>query len=146
MKSRYEAYVSFDIDGVLVDCQTRLFSCIDGESINWNCFLDCSRLNLDRPKPRAIGILAFLRERGFKIAITTGRRESMRKCTVEQLNSYGVQFDLLLMREDSDVRPDREVKLDLLRRVKGLVLAHFDDNEDTARFLKRHGFEVVLIR
>ncbi len=59
-------YVSFDIDGVLVDSENRLRLCLKpNNEVDWDCFLDCNKLFMDSPKPRNISLLKLLRNRGF---------------------------------------------------------------------------------
>lgn len=52
-------------------------------------------------KPEILpGVIDKLNEwdgKGYKIILTTGRKESMRKITEEQLNSVGVFYDQLIM-------------------------------------------------
>lgn len=35
--------------------------------------------------------------KGYNIILITGRRESMRQCTITQLRSFGIYYDLLIM-------------------------------------------------
>ncbi|GAB6946490.1 hypothetical protein JCM16161A_06200 [Vulcanisaeta sp. JCM 16161] len=142
-------YVSFDIDGVLVNSENRLRLCLkyDG-GVDWDCFLDCNKLFMDRPKPRNIDLLKLLRSRGFGIIIVTGRRESMRECTMNQLRNFGIsEFEGLFMRPDNNTEPDYVYKLwmikNLLRRYE--ILVHFDDNADTVSALVNNGIDAVVL-
>lgn len=142
-------YVSFDIDGVLVNSENRLKLCLKSNNeVDWDCFLDCRKLFMDSPKTRNINLLKLLRNRGFGIIIVTGRRESMRKCTIDQLRSFGVnEFEDLFMRPDDNTEPDPIYKSgmikNLLRRYE--ILVHFDDNADTVSTLVNNGIDAVVI-
>ncbi len=145
----YIKYVSFDIDGVLVNSESRLRLCLrPNNEVDWDCFLDCKKLFMDKPKPRIIDILKQLRNRDFGIIIVTGRRESMRECTINQLRSFGVnEFEELFMRPDNNTDPDPIYKSwtikSLLRRYE--ILVHFDDNADTVSTLVSNGIDAVVI-
>ncbi|WP_243678462.1 HAD family acid phosphatase [Vulcanisaeta distributa] len=129
-------YVSFDIDGVLVNSENRLRLCLKpNNEVDWDCFLDCNKLFMDSPKPRNINFLRLLRDRGgFGIIIVTGRRESMRECTIKQLRSFGVgDFEGLFMRPDDNTQPDPIYKSWMIKNLakRYEILVHFDDNADT---------------
>jgi phosphoglycolate phosphatase-like HAD superfamily hydrolase len=140
--------ISFDIDGVLVDASERLRMCIKDDKVDWDCFLDCNKLPLDKPKPRIIEYLNFIRDRGFGVIIVTGRRESMRDCTIRQLRAFGISdIDGIFMRPDDNREPDPIYKAwmmrNLVRRLN--VMAHFDDNPDTVHAILSIGIDAVLI-
>jgi hypothetical protein len=141
--------VSFDIDGVLVNSEDRLRMCIKGDNgVDWDCFLDCDKLPLDKPKPRIIEYLNFIRSRRFAIIIVTGRRESMRDCTIEQLNSFGVYgFEGLFMRPDGNTESDPIYKSWMIRNLlrEFHILVHFDDNPNTVSTLLNTGIDAVVI-
>lgn len=139
-------YISFDIDGVLVDASRRLSICADGERVNWDCFLDCGKLRLDRPKAHNLALMRRLAGRA-SVIVVTGRPEHMRKCTEEQLRRYGAVFERLFMRLEGDKRPDPLYKAEAFTRLSALgivVAVHFEDNEDTAKALRSLGVDVVL--
>ena len=140
--------ISFDIDGVLVDASKRLNLCLNGDDVDWSCFLDCRKLVLDLPKQRNIELVSTISRRGYDVVVITGRPEHMRKCTELQLRSYGVVYKALYMRLEGDTRRDHLYKVDAiiaLRRRGIEVLAHFDDNEDTVKALKAAGIDAILI-
>lgn len=139
-------YVSFDIDGVLVDSSKRLASCVRNGELDLSCFLDCAKLTMDAPT-HYIELANVLAKR-FRVVVVTGRPEHMRKCTEEQLRRYGLSFDGLFMRPDEDRRPDPLYKADAISRLINdgvYILAHFEDNGDTARALRAKGIDVVLV-
>lgn len=140
--------ISFDIDGVLVDALSRLRLCLNGDDVDWDCFLDCEKLALDKPKVHNVELTRFLSKRGHHVVVITGRPERMRECTEEQLKHYGVEYRALYMRPDGDRRRDPLYKADVvaaLRRNGVEVLVHFDDNAETVKALKALGIDAVLI-
>lgn len=140
--------LSSDIDGVLIDATRRLSMCINGSTIDWKCFLDCNKLYLDSPKINNIDFINYLYNRGFKIVLVTGRPETMRECTERQLSAYNVVYEDLFMRPSEDARPDPVYKTDAILRLlrSGLdIAAHFDDNLETVKALRRSGIESILL-
>ncbi|WP_069808244.1 HAD family acid phosphatase [Vulcanisaeta thermophila] len=141
-------YVSFDVDGVLVDSTSRLLLCQNGNEVDWDCFLDCGKLFMDKPKATNIELLNLLVKRGFGILIVTGRREYMRDCTLAQLLSYGVTgIRGLFMRPNDNDEPDATYKSSTLVRLSRdfNILVHFDDNPSTVMEVVKHGIDAVLI-
>lgn len=142
------AYVSFDIDGTLVDSTSRLKLCYVNGFIDWDCFLDCSKLHLDSPLVNAIEYANSLARRKLGILLLTGRPERMRQCTVKQLTGYGLLgFVDLIMRPNDNHDPDPVYKAQALAKVlsKYPVVVHFDDNPDTVRAIRGIGVDAVLV-
>lgn len=144
----YMKYVSFDIDGVLINSIKRLSLCIKDDGVDWDCFLDCNKLYMDEPKLRNIQFLKLMMRRGFEVIIVTGRNEYMRNCTMAQLTMYGITgIRGLYMRPNDDSRPDSIYKSSTLVNLSREfnILVHFDDNPDTVMEITRHGIDAVLI-
>ncbi|MGC8570968.1 HAD family acid phosphatase [Caldivirga sp.] len=142
------AYVSFDIDGTLVDSTKRLKLCYINGSVNWECFLDCGKLHLDSPLVNTIEYANSLNRRKLGVLLLTGRPERMRQCTIRQLMDYGLMgFIDLIMRPNDNHDPDPVYKTQALARVlsKYPVLVHFDDNPDTVKAIKGIGIDAVLV-
>jgi hypothetical protein len=75
-------------------------------------------------------------------------RESMRECTIEQLNSFGVYgFEGLFMRPDGNTEPDPIYKSRMIRNLlrEFHILVHFDDNPNTVSTLLNTGIDAVVI-
>ena len=47
--------------------------------------------------PNAIGCIKAWKDKDYRIILTTGRPESMRDLTVEQLREVGIFYDMLIM-------------------------------------------------
>jgi hypothetical protein len=125
--------VVFDIDGVLVDSSQRYNHC---QSITksrrefWQCFFDCSLLYLDRPNERLIQLARAFKNLGWRVVVLTGRVETMRDCTEEELRRLGVPFDELMMRLPRDFRRASSIKKGVVCGwvgVFGRVIAYDDD-------------------
>jgi len=72
-----------DIDGTLIE-----------HSVPWECSTPEYEMKL---LPGTINKLAEWDRKGYNIILTTGRRESLRKITEEQLSKLGIFYDYLLM-------------------------------------------------
>lgn len=142
------SYVSFDIDGTLVDASARLMRCIRNGSVDWDCFLDCGKLHMDRPLSHMIGYANSLAERGLGIILLTGRPERMRECTIRQLESYGLGgFVDIFMRPNDNHEPDPVYKAWAMSRIlrRYRVVVHFDDNAETLSAIRRLGIDAALV-
>lgn len=98
----------FDLDGTITNLNHRLPLLENGEH---GAFLDACMFDL--PNKWIIDLIDTLSVMG-RILILTCRKERARKMTESWLLSYGVMYDMLLMREDDDNRPDWQVKSELL--------------------------------
>lgn len=117
----------FDVDGVLVDCDSRIREATlrserlpesEARRVFWETFLNPELLRLDRP--RLLGIELFRdRVKRYRVLIITGRPERLRRCTIRQLREFGIDPSRilgLLMRSNDDKRPSSVVKRELLER------------------------------
>jgi len=91
-----------DIDGTLVKHEPPSTSCRPSHSLEL--------------LPGTLEKLMEWEKNGFKIILTTGRKESMRKATEKQLSEVGIFYDLLIMGIGggpryliNDKKPDGEV-------------------------------------
>jgi hypothetical protein len=125
--------VVFDIDGVLVDSSQRYNHC---QSISksrrefWQCFFDCSLLNMDKPNEPFIRLARAFKDLGWRVVVLTGRVEEMRDCTTEELRVFCVPFDELMMRLPRDFRKSSSIKKDVVCGWVGVyerVIAYDDD-------------------
>ena len=83
----YPKTIFCDIDGVLLEHTGDLSSIYSTASIE----------SLTNQTERTINKLIEWDQKGYKIILTTGRRESMRELTVRQLNQNRIFYDLLIM-------------------------------------------------
>tara|TARA_R100000084_G_scaffold109409_1_gene76401 strand:- start:3097 stop:3450 length:354 start_codon:yes stop_codon:yes gene_type:complete len=84
--------------------------------------------------PNVIEAIVSWKNKDYKIILTTGRPESMRKLTIDQLNTTGIFYDMLIMglpRGEriviNDCKPDRTstAKAINVPRNSGFTAEHF---------------------
>lgn len=120
--------VIFDIDGTLADCSERRKQlAIDGDYEKFY-----NKINNDKPKKPIVDLCVTLRQSGdYKIYILTGRKEKLRKETIDWLTykaKIGWEEDYtLLMRADDDNRPDEIVKAEMVKYFKDQISFVVDD-------------------
>jgi beta-phosphoglucomutase-like phosphatase (HAD superfamily) len=99
------------------------------------------------PNDQAVELYRSARAQGMAIVIVTARKVQWRYHTIVWLAENGIEYDLLLMRADSDDRPDYEVKADLLTEILVQyepVLA-VDDNPAVLALWEEHGIPTERI-
>ena len=84
--------------------------------------------------PNVIDAISVWKGKDYKIILTTGRPESMRELTVEQLSSFGIFYDILIMGlprgeriviNDSKPNGTKTATAINIERNKGLTEEHF---------------------
>lgn len=91
-----------DVDGTLAD-HTGIRSPFD-----WD------KVDLDRPKQHVIDMVnGYCRQKHCDMIILSGRDGSCRDKTLQWLDSHGVEYDELFMRETGDSRKDFKIKMEL---------------------------------
>lgn len=142
-------YVICDLDGTLADnkWRARNMTLEEGETgkKDWHKFHmgipeDAIREDVWREVQNACNAT------GAKLILVSARNERYRKLTQEWLAAKGVDHYALLMREDSDKRPDTMVKREILNRFfkdRSRIVAVFDDRPSVIRMWKEEGLEVI---
>lgn len=80
--------------------------------------------------------------------MVTARKQRHEYLTRRWLRKYDVPFQHLLMRDDSDERPDVFVKTDILARIRGAgfdVVAAIDDNPAVIELWEREQIPVTVV-
>ena len=133
---KYDAIV-FDIDGTLMNINHRRHF-VESGTKDWKSFI--ANIKYDIPNTSIAWLMQSLNTCENNIFFLTGRNESQRDITIEQIEDCGYnhqyQRDLrpkddyiriashyetiLLMRPDDDYRPDAELKSDLFDKLVGL--------------------------
>ncbi|WP_428950667.1 LNS2 domain-containing protein [Streptomyces sp. cg35] len=134
----------FDLDGTLADTAHRQ-RFLEGRPRDWDAFFAAAP---DDP-PLAEGIaLARKSAEECQVVYLTGRPERCRADTEEWLAAQGLPEGPLHMRRDTDRRPARRTKLDVLRRLaRGRTVRMLvDDDELVCDEAERAGFTVVRAR
>jgi len=81
-------------------------------------------------------------------AIVTARPEYLRAGTLEWLNTHNLGPDILLFRDNTDVRPDFMVRVDQVKRVMrefGNNVILFDDRPDNCKEVGKLGVPCVHV-
>jgi predicted kinase len=130
-----------DIDGTLADCEHRKHHLI-GETKDWHGFFS----DMIKDTLRDEVAMAFMISGSQKLKIVVSARpEDYRDITEYWLDKHNVVYDILIMREKGDSRPDTEVKSDIydkyLSRLK--IAEVYDDRPCVIRMWKEKGLHVI---
>ncbi|MCG7208820.1 LNS2 domain-containing protein [Streptomyces arenae] len=134
----------FDIDNTLADTAHRQ-RFLERAPRDWDAFFSAAPLD----PPLAEGIaLAVASAAECEIVYLTGRPERCRRDTLDWLAAHGLPEGRVHMRRDSDRRPARRTKLEILRRLaaRRAVQVLVDDDELVCDDAERAGFTVVRAR
>ena len=135
-----ENVVLCDLDGTLCDIEHRL-KYGKGEEKNWDKFFSGISDDKLRYDVRTKVLDATI---GNKLILVSARPEKYRKVTEDWLYNYGIDYEVLIMREDNDKRNDTEVKSDMYEKYfKNLnIIKIFDDRPRVIRMWREKGLEV----
>jgi len=112
-----------DLDGTLIDCTHRRHF-VEGEKKDWKSFLDPENIKKDTINKWCYNLLIAISREGYEIIFVTGRNESTREITIENMESRNCYYtDDLFMRKDGDYRPDSVIK-------KEIYHEHIEPNYD----------------
>lgn len=144
------AYV-FDIDGVIANCDHRLFHIKGGEK-NWKAFLDPKNVALDRRYLAMGRMMCLLLEDSPKnVIFLTGRSEALHGTTQEWLaNTTGLpnKTHKLYMRKENDFRSAVETKALLMQDIErdGYVpMMIFEDTPEICQYWRDMGYPVCQV-
>lgn len=137
--------VIFDLDGTLADQSHRRHL---AEMKKWDDYF--SQVKYDLPITDVINLYGILRVVNpfFKFIICSGRSDQCKADTIEWLQKYGIKYDHLFMRKETDHRPDFKVKDEIFRNeIKGKfdVFAVFDDRDQVVHMWRRHGLRCYQV-
>lgn len=135
----------FDLDGTLADLGHRLHH-IQKEKPDWDTFNKmCS---YDEPKHDIITLLHVMANSGFRIAIFTGRMETVRTQTIDWLKQQHIHYDLLVMRKAGDHRSDTVVKEEMLKNhlYIGDILFTVDDRDKVVQLWRDLGLTCLQVQ
>ncbi|MEU1037978.1 hypothetical protein ACFYP4_11245 [Streptomyces sp. NPDC005551] len=134
----------FDLDGTLADTAHRQ-RFLERRPRDWDAFFAAA----PHDPPLAEGVALVLESAGeCEVVYLTGRPERCRRDTVAWLAAQGLPEGTLRMRGDSDRRPARRTKLEILRRLARdrEIRILVDDDELVCEDAERAGFTVVRAR
>ncbi|UQA91703.1 phosphatase domain-containing protein [Streptomyces halobius] len=134
----------FDLDGTLADSGHRQHL-LERTPRDWRAFFAAAP---DDP-PLAEGVaLALSSAEDCEVVYLTGRPERCRRDTLAWLARHGLPKGRLWMRPDSDRRPARHTKLEILHRMAEgrKVRKVVDDDELVCDACEKAGFPVIRAR
>lgn len=118
---------------------------VDEDDPNWDVIELVQLLILANRAQRAS---PFFPDRGFDLVMVSGRKEQCRARTKSWLAGFGIIPALLLMRPDSDNRPDHELKLEILQRdILPLynVMFAIDDRDAVVKMWRDQGITCLQV-
>ena len=112
-KKRCIGLVFFDLDGVLADCHWRLNFL---ENDDYNGFYAPENIMQDKLIEHGRRLLKQFVDAGYKVVITSSRRESCLEASHLWLRQNGIEIPMkdIYLRKDGDQRKSWDVKLDLV--------------------------------
>ena len=159
--TKQKRIVIFDIDGTLADCRHRRHF-VEGENKDWEAFYN--NMKLDKPVNSIATLLKMIATSAWgsedfadvNIVFCSGRPARYRAETAHWIYEYigvnlypeiwidasGEKWPKLLMRKDSDHRPDNEVKQEILDSLKAKgfeILFAVDDRNQVVDMWRRNG-------
>ena len=75
-----------------------IFCDIDGTLLKHHGGLHQITQNEPELLPNVIDVISIWKAKDYKIILTTGRPESMRQLTIDQLNNFGIFYDMFTKR------------------------------------------------
>lgn len=88
-----------DVDGTLADCdRRRRLAALPRGKLNWSKFFNAELVKQDEPVVPVIKTVRALRAAGHRIALLSGRVDTLRRTTETWLRDHGVEYELLRMR------------------------------------------------
>lgn len=145
--------VIFDLDGTLalIDARRKISERGNGK-INWGKFFDPKNIELDLPNWPVIEMFDAMKSRGHKVVIFSGRSDATREATESWLDLYGIQPDMLVMRDSSNEKtlfmPDDQLKLGWLNEHfpnKEQILCVFDDRDKVVKMWRDNGISCFQV-
>jgi phosphoglycolate phosphatase-like HAD superfamily hydrolase len=140
----------FDIDGTLADLSHRLPH-IQKTPKDWDAFFDACEH--DAPIPHMLGVANTLAV-DRSVVFVSGRAERCRAATMAWLKKHLPLLEWeddareLYMRKDGDHRPDNEVKLELLEKIRAdgyEPIMAFDDRDQVVKMWRGAGIPCAQV-
>jgi len=149
--TKEKVYV-FDLDGVLIDVNFKIKIVLEKlgfdentnpRSLNvvdrqkfWKLFLSEEYIKYDKPRAIGINLLKDRLDKG-RIVVVTGRPETLRRKTLEELSKWSIPVNRLIFifRRRGDRRRDVDFKVDVNAKLGNIVEVH-DDTEEILEKIK----------
>lgn len=140
MKEKPEAII-FDVDGTLCDVSGIRHYVVGVEKgkENYDAFHRSSLFC--PPHAHVVEAVRQAKRGGLGVLIVTARRARYRRLTLDWLTKHDIPCDAFHIRNDTDDRPDVEVKRDILERIRRdwTVVHAWDDNPAVLELWQREG-------
>jgi len=134
-----------DIDGTLADISHRRHW-VANRPKNWTAFT--AGISRDAPHADICDLVAVLRNSGCDIILCSGRGEETRAVTQAWLAQQGIEFTALYLRAAADHRPDHQVKVELLAKIRaqqGEPWLWLDDRNSVVDAIRAQGVRVLQV-
>lgn len=133
-----------DLDGTLCSIEWRRHFVTDGQD-DWKSFF--AGIPFDPVNPEVLAKLKQFEREGFQINYVSARPDQYRKQTAAWLDKHGCPKGQLIMRSQRDMRPDEQVKQDILDENFDVDNVHvvLDDRPQVIKMWKSNGIEVIEI-
>ena len=138
--------VIFDVDGTLCDV-TSIRYLVDGTVVPKRYDEFHERSAGCKPHQWVVDEAIAQDRLGRQVFVVTGRKERYRRLTEGWLNHWLVPHTALLMRGDSDHRPDHVVKEEILLAMLApyRVVQVWDDRPSVVDMWRSHGLDVTVV-
>ena len=141
-----EGIFIFDLDGTLANAEHRVHL-IQNHPKQWDEFYNQSKF--DAPIVETIYTLQALYRAGNNIWIWTGRSSQVRDITEEWLMKNSISYDQLLMRQETDHRPDFKVKQECLSKIPKedfkRLIGVFEDRNQVVNMWRQFGIQCFQV-
>ena len=133
--------VIFDIDNTLIDTQERFSLCEKeakgSKNALWQCYFSGEHLELDKPISSMIRLLKAYKHYGYEIVLITGRPLTTKEYTEKQLQEFGIEYDIIIYREDGDYSFDFLYKATVVEKLmtKYEIIRMYDDSDKVRKYL-----------
>ena len=141
-------WVIFDLDGTLADIEDRRQLCTkENGKMDWNKFFDPENIDLDKPNIPVISTAQALAEKGYMVAIFSGRSERTKNTTKSWLNKHKVPYHILKMRPEKNFTADEQLKLEWVNDMdwKDDVEMVFDDRQKVVDMWREIGLTCMQV-
>ena len=138
--------IIFDVDGTLMNINHRRHY-LEGKKKDWESFRQ--KMVDDTPNEHVVMMAKMLKDAGHRIIISTGRLESDKDLTLDQIGKAGVRYDLACFRDlDQRYMPDFVVKemmlSDMMMMGYNPTIA-FDDRDSVVEMWRTNGLHVFQV-
>ena len=132
--------VIFDIDGTLANVDHRR-DILKKKPSDWDGFF--SAMENDTPNSAVVDLYNLSRESGlYETILVSGRPERYRKLTENWLVWNKIDFEVLIMRKDDDLRADHVIKEEILEELLGqgkTIAFVVDDRKSVVDMWRKNG-------